>query len=98
MLRQIHRKKGKIMSSLDRSDYENVSVPNPSTTHPEEYGFFAFIVDGKVAITFNPHKERMSLEYETFLENPKVIRINNEQKFLVKSGWKYNSEADTFSE
>lgn len=86
------------MSSLDRSAYENLPVPNPSISHPEEYGFFAFVVDGKVAITFNPHKERMSLEYETLSANPKVIRINNEQKFLVKSGWKYNPETDTFSE
>lgn len=52
---------------------------------------FAFIVDGEVAVTYSLAKtiERYVAAWSS---DPKVVKLNDEQKTTVKPGWFYDGE------
>lgn len=61
---------------------------NPST-NPDEFEFFAFVVDNEVAVIY-PIQKKLELYNAAWSSDPKVIKLTDEQKSRVYSGWVYN--------
>lgn len=61
---------------------------NPSK-NPEEFEFFAFVVDNEVAVIY-PIQKAMELYTSAWSSDPKVVKLTDEQKNRVYSGFIYN--------
>lgn len=61
---------------------------NPSR-NPEEFEFFAFVVDNEVAVIY-PIQKSLELYTAAWSSDPKVIKLTDEQKSRVYSGFLYN--------
>lgn len=61
---------------------------NPSK-NPEEFEFFAFVVDNEVAVIY-PIQKTLELYTSALSSDPKVIKLTEEQKTRVYSGFLYN--------
>lgn len=57
---------------------------NP-VSHPEEFEFFAFVVDGEVATIF-PVQHQAELLIAAWSSDPKIIKLTPEQKNVVQNG------------
>lgn len=66
--------------------------------HPDGFEFFAFVVDGKVAVVFIASKETMHREIAAWSSNPTIVKLNNEQRLTVLENWNYDSQTGEFSE
>jgi hypothetical protein len=64
-------------------------APNPPTSAPEEYDFFAFVVDGEVAFKFPVHSS-LELMVAAMSSNPTVIKLSEQDKTTVREGWTYD--------
>lgn len=64
-------------------------------SHPEQFEFFAFVVDGEVA-TIMPVKGDAELLVAAWSSDPKVIKLLPEQKNVVQHGDILNEDG-TFS-
>jgi len=62
------------------------------TDYPQDWEFFAFVIDGEVAVVMPMHKTNMPAHVAALSSNPKVIVLPEELKNVVKSGWKYSNE------
>lgn len=85
----------------DINNEENVypSDPTPSPAqNPDLFEFFAFVVDGEVAVTFAAHKDYMANYIAAWSSNPKTVLLSGAQKNTVESGWAYDDETGTFTE
>lgn len=60
----------------------------PSTS-PNNFEFFAIIVDGEVAMIF-PVEISLDMMIAAFSSNPTVIKLSEEDKLRVKEGWIYD--------
>jgi hypothetical protein len=60
-----------------------------SRTNPEEFEFFAFVVDNEVAVIY-PIQKTLELYTAAWSSDPKVIKLTDEQKSRVYSGCIYN--------
>lgn len=77
--------------------HPNYIEPKNSWNNPEDFVFFAAVVDGKVATTYSV--SRGMVEFITaFSSNPKIIVLTDDQKNLVNYGWLYNEQTATFTE
>ncbi len=61
---------------------------NPSR-NPEEFEFFAFVIDNEVAVIY-PIQKTLELYTAAWSSDPKVIKLTDEQKSRVYSGHVYN--------
>ena len=73
------------------------SAANPSE-NPEAFEFFAFVVDGSVAVIFVASKEHMAKEIAAWSSGPTVVKLTAEQKNVVLENWNYNSQTGEFSQ
>lgn len=71
-----------------------VVPPNPFQ-NPGDYEFFAFVVDGEVALKI-PVQIIVEPMIAALSSDPKVIKLSNSDKLSVKEGWIYDGE--NFSE
>jgi len=62
------------------------------------FEFFAFVVDGKVAVLFTPTKETMQNYIDALSSNPIIVKLSNAQKNEVRAGWNYDAQTGEFSE
>lgn len=69
-----------------------------SQVSPDGFEFFAFVVDGKVAVIFVASKESMHKEIAAWSSNPTIVKLTDEQKNVVLEDWDYDSETGEFSE
>jgi len=69
-----------------------------SQISPDGYEFFAFVVDGKVAVIFIASKETMQKEITAWSSNPKVVKLTTEQKNVVLENWNYDDQTGEFSQ
>ena len=60
-----------------------------SRTNPEKYEFFAFVVDNEVAVIY-PISKELEMYTAAWSSDPKVIKLTDEQKSRVYSGFIYN--------
>lgn len=65
------------------SDFKN------PVDHPEDFEFYAFIVDGEVA-TIMPVSSAMPLHNAVFASDPIVKKLSPEQKNIVSQGWTWD--------
>lgn len=63
------------------------------TDSPQEWEFFAFIIDEEVAVVMPMHKSNMPAHVAALSSDPKVVIVPDELKNIVKSGWKYSQES-----
>lgn len=62
---------------------------NSISTHPHEYEFFAFVVDGEVGKIFPvaiSNEELVAL----WSSEPVIVKLTPEQKLVVGYGWTYD--------
>lgn len=71
------------------------NLPRNPFQYPEDYEFFAFIVDGEVALKF-PVQTAVEPMIAALSSDPKVIKLSVSNKLSVKEGWTYDGE--NFSE
>ncbi len=64
-------------------------MSNTPYTTPEDYEFFAFVVDGEVAFKF-PVQLSLDMMIAVFSSNPTVIKLSEEDKLRVTEGWTYD--------
>lgn len=62
----------------------NTELIDP-VSHPEQFEFFAFVVDGEVATIF-PVANQVELLIAAWSSNPTVIKLAPEQKNVVRNG------------
>ncbi len=62
---------------------------NPAD-HPEDYEFYAFIVDNEVAVVMPVSVTNMPLHNAVFSSDPIVKKISTEQKNVVVQGYTYD--------
>lgn len=79
-------------------DYEEPQIPQvrSSAEYPEDYDFFAAIVDGKVSATYVAHKEFMPELISAFSSDPKIIVLADNQKNVVQPNWTYDEQTGAF--
>lgn len=65
--------------------------------NPENFEFFAFVVDGQISAIFIASKEHMQDYISTWSSNPLTVKLTPEQKNVVAKGWNYNHETGGFS-
>lgn len=68
------------------------------TQNPEEYEYFAFVVDSKVSAIFVASKELMSDYINAWSSNPVTVKLTSQEKNVVLNGWNFNSETREFSQ
>jgi hypothetical protein len=66
---------------------------NPISTHPHEYEFFAFVVDGEVGKVFPVPADNEEL-IALWTSNPIIVQLAPEQKGVVMYGWKHDGEGN----
>lgn len=59
--------------------------------NPEEYEFFAFVVDGEVTLKIPLHNSFEGM-IAAMSSDPKVIKLSSPEKLSVIDGWTYNGE------
>lgn len=69
-----------------------------SQVSPDGFEFFAFVVDGKVAVVFIANKESMHKEIAAWSSNPTIVKLAPEQKNVVLENWNYDAQTGEFSE
>ena len=62
--------------------------PNPFES-PSEYEFFAFVVDGEVALKIPVHNQVEQM-VAALSSDPKVVKLSSADKLMVREGWIYN--------
>ena len=77
--------------------HPNYVEPKVSWNNPDDFDFFAAVVDGQVATVYHAPKE-MGEFITAFSSNPKIIVLTNDQKNVVQTGWIYNQETASFTE
>jgi hypothetical protein len=68
-----------------------------SQISPDGFEFFAFVVDGKVAVVFIANKESMHKEIAAWSSNPTIVKLTPEQKNVVLENWDYDAQTGEFS-
>lgn len=63
----------------------DVQQPINPLTHPQQFEFFAFVVEGEVA-SIIPVKTDAELLVAAWSSDPKVIKLTSEQKNVVQNG------------
>lgn len=58
----------------------------------EDYEYFAFIVDDEVAAVIPMNKNNLAQWVAALSSDPKVIKLEEDQKDVVVSGWIFNGE------
>lgn len=76
--------------------YPTEQTPSPAH-NPELFEFFAFVVDGEVAVTFAAHKEYMANYVAAWSSNPKTVVLSDGQKNMVDMGWVYDEQTGNFT-
>jgi hypothetical protein len=81
-------------------DYQEPDYPQvrSSVDHPEDYEFYAAVVNGVVVATYVAHKEHMSDLISAFSADPKIVLLSDGQKNIVGGNWTYNQEDGSFSQ
>jgi len=59
---------------------------------PEEHEVFAVVVDGEVALLMPAHKTNHEMYIAVWSSNPKVIKVDDATKTIVRPGWTYDGE------
>lgn len=62
---------------------------NPAD-HPEDYEFYAFVVDGEVAVVMPVSATNMPLHNAVFSSDPIVKKLSPEEKNVVSQGYTYD--------
>lgn len=73
------------------------AAKNPSE-NPEAFEFFAFVVDGSVAVVFVASKEHMAKEIAAWSSGPTIVKLTDQQKNVVLENWNYNNQTGEFSQ
>jgi len=77
--------------------HPNYAEPKVSWNNPDDFYFFAAVVDGEVATVY--HASTQMTEFiAAFSSNPKIIVLTSDQKNVVQTGWIYNQDTDSFTE
>jgi len=63
---------------------------NNPADHPEDYEFYAFIVDDEVATIMPVSATNMPLHNAVFSSDPIVKKLSPEQKNVVVQGWTWD--------
>lgn len=63
----------------------NVDQPINPVSHPDQFEFFAFVVDGEAAVII-PVKSDAELLIAAWSSEPKVVKLKPEQKNVVQQG------------
>ncbi len=58
----------------------------------EDYEYFAFVVDNEVAAVIPMNKDNLSQWVAALSSDPKVIKLEENQKEVVISGWTFDGE------
>lgn len=66
--------------------------------NPDGFEFFAFVVDGKVAVIFTPSKETMQNYIDALSSNPIIVKLSAPQKNVVGIDWDYDEQTGEFSQ
>lgn len=53
------------------------------------FEFFAFVVDGEVTVIY-PLQKAIESYVAAWSSDPKVVKLSDEQKNIVYSGWTYD--------
>jgi len=69
--------------------------PLAPSVAPEQYEFFAFVVEGEVAVVMPVHPTNMEAHIAAWSSDPKVVRLTPEQKNVVQSGWMFDGVSFT---
>lgn len=67
------------------------NLPLNPFEYPEEFDFFAFVVDGEVAFKI-PVQTIFEQMVAAMSSDPKVIKLSNNDKLSVVEGWTYDGE------
>ena len=80
-------------------DYIEPNIPQvPSSAEaPEEYEFFAIVVDGTVSAIHVAHKVLTADLADALSSNPKIVKLSDEQKLAVQPNWAYNEDTEIFT-
>lgn len=66
--------------------------PLPPSMAPEQYEYFAFVVEGEVAVIMPVLAQSMEAHVAAWSSDPKVVRLTQEQKNVVQSGWTFDGQ------
>jgi len=58
--------------------------------HPEDWEFFACVVDGEVAFLMYGNKYRTPHWVAAWSSDPKIIKLEEELKQVVQGGWTWD--------
>jgi hypothetical protein len=58
----------------------------------EDYEYFAFVVDNEVAAVIPMNKDNLAQWVAALSSDPKVIKLEEDQKEVVISGWTFDGE------
>jgi len=58
----------------------------------ENYDYFAFVVDNEVAVVIPVNNKNLPDWVAALSSDPKVIKLEEDQKDVVVSGWIFNGE------
>ncbi|NDB36008.1 MAG: hypothetical protein EB023_11855 [Flavobacteriia bacterium] len=75
----------------------SISLANP-LQNPDEFEFFAFVVEGKVKAIFIAAKETMQSYIVPWSSNPITVKLNSDEKNVVQLEWDYNAATREFSQ
>lgn len=62
----------------------------------DDFEYFAFVVENEVAVVIPINKHNLPDWVAALSSDPKVIKLTEDQKDVVVSGWNFNGES--FSE
>lgn len=74
-----------------------VPAVRSSAEHPEDYEFFALVVDGVVSAVHVAHKEFAAELAAALSANPKVVHMQATQKNVVQPNWTYDETTGDFT-
>lgn len=80
-------------------DFVEPNIPQiPSSAEaPEEYEFFAIVVDGTVSAIHVVHKVLTADLADALSSNPKIVKLSDDQKLAVQPNWTYDEDVETFT-
>lgn len=65
----------------------NEPIPtNTPMSNPELFEFFAFVVDGEVAVVI-PTQKSIELMIAALSSDPKVVKLRTYEKNIISGGW-----------
>ena len=63
--------------------------PITPSNNPEMFEFFAFVVDGEVTVIY-PLQKTIEAYIAAWSSDPKVLKLSEDQKNIVRSGWQHD--------